>query len=130
MSASPSLIRVFEDEDAVPFGPLAVAAPVVHDLADPDAALVVDVDVGGAEEHRLAREQRGLEARGDLEPLQGLGQLVRAAAGRRRARQASRGLLVEDEELDRAAAPLVGPAVVDADAGAEPGHARRAGRSR
>ena len=39
-----------------------------------------------------------------------------------------RGLPVKDEELHGAAAPLVGPAVVDADSGSEPGHARRAGR--
>ena len=117
------LIRVLEDEDPVPLGPLAVATPVVHHLAEPDAAPVVDVDVGGAEEHRLAREERGLEARGNLEPLHCPGQFVRGAAGTR-TRQAERGLLGEDEELDRAAAPLVGPAVVDAGPGAEPRHAR------
>ena len=46
----------------------AVAAAIVHDLADPDPAQVIDVDVRRAQEHRLAREQRRLQAVGDVEP--------------------------------------------------------------
>ena len=44
-------------------------AAIVHRLADPDAALVVDVDRGRVDEHRLGGEQFDLQAVGDGEFL-------------------------------------------------------------
>ena len=54
-------VGVLQDEDAVAFGPFAVAVPIIDDFADPDAAAGIDVDVGGAEHHRLGGEERRLQ---------------------------------------------------------------------
>ena len=54
-------VGVFEYQNAVALGALALVAPVVDDLADPDAPLVVDVDGTRAEHHRLAGEELRIE---------------------------------------------------------------------
>ncbi len=64
-------VGVFEDLDLIgPLDPrefLAVGHPVVLPLGDPDAASGVDVDVGRVVDHRLGREQGGLEPLGGFE---------------------------------------------------------------
>ena len=104
-----------------PVGPLAVAAAIVDDFADPDPPAVIDVDVRRAQEHRLAREQRCLQTRGDIEPGNGVFQFVCLIRRGSRVCQSRRWLPVEDEELNRAPAPLVGPAVVQTGRGPKPG---------
>jgi len=60
---------VFEDDDAIALGPQDRAiehhAPIIHRLADPDAAQMIDVDAGGVDQHRLGGEQLDLQAIGD-----------------------------------------------------------------
>src|SRR5262245_61327556 len=64
-------LRIFEDDDAVAFFAverlLVQPAAVIHRLADPDAALVVDVDAGRIDEQRLGRTELEFEAVGDGE---------------------------------------------------------------
>ena len=66
-------VGVFEDQDAVALGALALVAPVVDDLAHPDAPLVVDVDGARAEHHRLAGEELRIEILVDAEAGDGVG---------------------------------------------------------
>ncbi len=44
-----------------PSGRVAGAVPIVDDLADPDAAPIVDVDIRRAGNHRLGSKQRRLQ---------------------------------------------------------------------
>ncbi len=61
-------VGVFQDQDAIALGALAVAMAIVDDLADPHAAAGIDVNIGGAEHHRLRGEERGLQPGADVEP--------------------------------------------------------------
>jgi hypothetical protein len=73
-------IGVFEDEDAVALGAFAVVLAVVHDLAHPHAAAVVDVDAGGRKHHRLAGEELHGEFGMHVELLGGVRRLVGGTA--------------------------------------------------
>ena len=68
-------IGVFEDQNPVARRPRLLLAAVVHHLTHPDATLGIDVDVGGARQHRLGGEQRGREARGHDERAGAVGRL-------------------------------------------------------
>ena len=73
-------VGVFEDQDAIPFLPLAETMPIVHHLANPDSAEMVDVDAGRIEHRRLrvfAGEQRRFESLGDIQPFD---RILRVAA--------------------------------------------------
>src|SRR5688500_5910521 len=50
-------VGVFEDEDAIAFGPRFLVATVVLHFTDPDAAAVIDVEVGWIADLRLGGEQ-------------------------------------------------------------------------
>ena len=49
-------VGVFEDQDAVALGSFAVVLAVIHNLAHPHAATMVNVDAGGRKHDRLAGE--------------------------------------------------------------------------
>ena len=66
-------ISVLEDDDAVALGAAALAAAIVHHLANPDAAQVVHLDVRGAEEQRFGGEELGLKASAGVEAREGVG---------------------------------------------------------
>ncbi len=78
----PVEIRVFEDQDPVPlltFRHVAVAEPpVVDDLADPDASLVVDLDVGRVHHQRLGGKERARELGIHFQLGDGIGRFVAA----------------------------------------------------
>ena len=114
-------VGVFEDEDAIAGGPLAVVAAIVDDVADPDPAAVIDVDVGGIGEHRLGREQCRLHAGRDIETGNGVFRLMRGARRRSRIRKQRGRLAVEHEELNRAPTALLRSAVVQTGGGPKPG---------
>ena len=98
-------VGVFEDEDAVALGAFAVVLAVVHDLAHPHAAPVVDVDAGRRSHHWLAGEELHGELGMHVELLGGFRRLVRGScdgAGLQRA-----GILRVNAELDAGARALL-----------------------
>ncbi len=65
-------VGVFENQNAIAGRPLAGSMPVIHDLANPDAAAIVDIDIRRAGEHRLRSEQRRFQTRCHIETGHGL----------------------------------------------------------
>ena len=115
-------IGVFEDEDAVALGAVAVMLAVVHDLAHPHAAAMVDVDAGGRKHHRLAGEELH-DALGMHVELLG-GGFGRVRGGVRVAGGDGAGILGVNGEGDAGAA-LPRAAFIESAAGFEALHARR-----
>ena len=60
-------VGVFDHEDPVALFPGLLLAAVIEHLAHPDSAARVDIDVGGAREQWLRREEGGREVVGQLE---------------------------------------------------------------
>ncbi len=58
---------ILENEDTVSFRSLVSMSPVVHNLTDPHATEVVDVDAGGAQHHGLGGEESSLQSVSDIE---------------------------------------------------------------
>ena len=63
-------VGVFEHHDAIALRIALLVAAVVHALGHPDAALRVDVDVGGILEHGRLRPDRDLEPVGHREDVE------------------------------------------------------------
>jgi hypothetical protein len=74
-------VGVLKDEDAVAGGPPAVVAAVVHHVADPHAAAVIDVEVRGVGDGRLAGEEGGPQFGVDVEVLDRVGRVVFGVVG-------------------------------------------------
>ena len=60
-------LGVFEDDDPIALFPQPGPLAVVHAFANPDTPHRIDIDVGGLQQHRLGRENRGLQTGGDLQ---------------------------------------------------------------
>ena len=115
-------IGVFEDEDAIAFGAFAVVLAVVHDLAHPHAAAVVDVDAGRRKHEWLAGEKLHGEFGMHVELIRGVRRLVRSA--RHGAGGDGTGIFGVNGEGDAGAVSLLRAAFIECAAGFEALRAR------
>ena len=127
LSADAVTVGVLENQDAVAFFALRrvliAKAAVVDDFADPDAAEMVDVDVGRAVHHGFGGEERCLQVLMHIELGDCVDGIVAGGdvgtAGGDAGQKCAAGALCEDVELHCRSAALIGPAVVDSTAGLE-----------
>ena len=63
-------VGVLQDEDAIAFGLAAVVGTIANAFGDPDAPVLVDVDVRRVMQHRRRRPQRDLESVRKMEELE------------------------------------------------------------
>ena len=114
-------VGVFKDQDAIPLLPLAEPMSIVHNLANPNSAEMVDVDAGRIEHCWIARF--GCE-QGRFQPfryVQSTDCVLRVAAADATLRAASIrgdeelwiGLVSEDQESNCRTASLIYPVVID-----------------
>ncbi len=68
----PVVVRVGENQDAVPFGACPLVAAIVDDFAHPHTPQVVHVNVGRTHQHRLGGKQLGLQFRVHVQSCHGL----------------------------------------------------------
>ena len=73
---------VLQDENTISFGTLSIVAAVVHDLADPDATAMVDIDRAWRIHHGLACEQGGFKPFVECEICYRIRWIVGGAGGR------------------------------------------------
>ena len=68
----PIQVGVFADDDPIAFFSLSIVTPVIDNLAYPNAAFMVDVHVGKAEDIWFCRKQLGIQSFSNVESSQSL----------------------------------------------------------